>query len=68
MPYHTAGGWIQAFNHALVQRRHTASVKIYVCDEHADCVLIATGGQRHHVLWRETDPADAVTSVLKQLP
>jgi hypothetical protein len=69
MPYHTAGGWIQAFSQAvndlLVGRsgplHHTFHAQ--PCPDHVDCVLVEYGGIRRHIPWREHDPTATAASI-----
>ena len=77
MQYHTAGGWISAFekamNDALTARSgtHTAHgprFRAEVCTAHADCIWVRFDGQRHHVPWKERDPEDVVKSLLDTNP
>jgi hypothetical protein len=69
MPYHTAGGWIQAFNQALARSgRVVPHIQTHFCGEHANCILVVHDKQKDHVPWRETEPAAAAASILSRQP
>ena len=75
MSFHTAGGWIQAFDQAMTDliSGRTGPIKrcqwtAHVCDDHPDCVIVECNGLRHHVPWREQKPADAAVSLASQAP
>lgn len=75
MPYHTAGGWIQAFNQAVNDLLATRSGPVKsrrfqasVCTDHPGCIVIEWDSQRDHVPWRETHPAVVAGSLVNRLP
>lgn len=68
MSFHTPGGWMQAFHQALARTRQASSIKVQICSEHADCILVVAEAQRHHIPWRETDPVQAAASLTRHKP
>ena len=77
MPYHTTGGWIQAFEQALnallVARSgpHNSPayrVQAHACPDHPDCIVIDCDSRRDHVPWREHLPSDSANSIARRYP
>jgi hypothetical protein len=73
--YHTAGGWILAFeqevNRLLSARsgpidREGQRYQAFVCGTHRNCVMVRFDTQYDHVPWKEQKPEDAANSLVNR--
>jgi hypothetical protein len=72
--FHTAGGWILAFEevmHALLAARSgpvNLSLQVRVCATHPHCVHVDFKGHHEHIPWKEHAPVATARSLVTRFP